>query len=67
MCSGGGSVVRAQCPVRGPGPFGFQSHVLKDGGPEVEGLAVICPPVELEAITLRILLRGSGESPVLHS
>ena len=38
--AGGGSVVRAQCPVRRLGPLGFQGGVLQDGGPEVERLAV---------------------------
>ena len=58
--SGGGPVVRAQRPVRDIGPLGFQTRVLQDGGLEVERLAVECPPVEPEAFTLRIVLRGSG-------
>ena len=54
-------MVRAQRPVHGFGPFCSQSHVLEDGGLEVERLVVECPPVEPEAGTLRIVLRGSGK------
>ena len=60
--SGGGPVVRAQRPVRGFRPLCFQGGVLEDWGLEVERLAVKRPPVELEALTLRVLLQGSGES-----
>ena len=64
--AGGGPVVRAQPPVRGLRPFGFQGRVLQDRSLEVVGLAVTCPSVEPEAITLRILLRGSGGRAGLH-
>ena len=60
-------MVRAQRPVRGLRPLGFQGHVLEDGGPEVEGLAVMSPPVEPESITLWVLLRGSGEGAGFHA
>ncbi|WLT11204.1 hypothetical protein [Bifidobacterium asteroides] len=49
--AGGGPVVRAQRPVRGLRPLGFQGRVLEDGGLEVERLAVKRPPVEPEAVT----------------
>ena len=58
--SGGGTVVRAQRPVRGFRPLSFQGHVLENWGLEVIGLAVKHPPVEPEAITLRVVLRRSG-------
>ena len=64
--AGGGPVVRAQRPVRGLGPLGFQGHVLKDGGLEVERLAIMSPSVEPEAFTLWVLLRGSGEGAGFH-
>ena len=64
--SGGGPMVRAQPPVRSFAPFGFQCRVLEDRILEVIRLAVTCPSVEPEAITLRILLRGSGERAGLH-
>ena len=63
----GGPVVRAQRPVRDLGPLGFQGGVLEDGGLEVEGLAVTCPPVEPETLTLGILLRGCGEGAGFHA
>ena len=66
-CAGGGPVVRVQRPVRYLRPLGFQGGVLKDGGLEVERLSVKRPPVEPESGSLRILLRGSGESPGFHS
>ena len=65
--AGGGPVVRAQHPVRGFRPLGFQGRVLEDGGLEVIGLAVKHPPVEPEALTLRIVFRRGGESPGLHA
>ena len=65
--AGGGPVVRAQRPVRGFRPPGFQSRVLEDRGLEVVGLAVKHPPVEPEALTLRILFRRGGECPGLHA
>ena len=65
--AGGGPVVRAQRPVRDPRPLGFQGRVLEDGRPEVVGLAVKRPPVEFESLALRILLRGGGQRPGLHS
>ena len=64
--AGGGPMIRAQRPVRDLGPPGFQGRVLEDGGLEVKRLAVKRPPVEPEALTLRILLRGSGESAGFH-
>ena len=64
--SGGGPVIRAQRPVRGFCPLGFQGGVLEYGGLEVEGLAVKRPPFEPEALTLGILLWGSGEGAGLH-
>ena len=64
--AGGGPVVRAQRPVRGLRPLGFQDRVLEDGSLQVERLAVMSPPVEPEALTLRILLRGNGEGAGLH-
>ena len=59
--AGGGSVVRAQSPVRGFGPTGGQRRVLQDGGLEIEGKAVTRPPVEPGALTLRVLLRRCGD------
>ena len=64
--AGGGPMVRAQRPVSQLRPLGFQDGVLEDGGPEVEGLAVMGPSVEPEALTCRVLLRGSGEGAGLH-
>ena len=60
-------MVRAQRPVRDPGPLGFQGRVLEDGGLQVVGLAVKRPSVEPEALTLRILFRRGGECPGLHA
>ena len=65
--AGCGPVVRAQRPVRGFRPPGFQSRVLEDRGLEVVGLAVKHPPVEPEAMTLRIVFRRGGECPGLHA
>ena len=48
-------VVWIQDPVRDFGPLRFQCHVLEDWGSKIIGLAVNRPPVEPEAITLRIL------------
>ena len=45
-CAGGGSVVRAQPPVRGLDPLGFQGRVLEDWDLEVERLAIMSPPAE---------------------
>ena len=64
--AGGGPMIRAQRPVHGLRPLGFQGRVLEDGGLEVEGLAVECPPVEQEALAHWVLLRGSGESAGFH-
>ena len=64
--AGGGPVVRAQRPVRGLRPLGFQGRVLEDGGLQVEGLAVKRPSVEPEALAHWVLLRGSGESAGFH-
>ena len=65
--AGGGPVVRAQRPVCDFGPLGFQGRVLEDGGLQVERLAVMRPPVEPEALTLRIPFRRRGENPILHA
>ena len=64
--AGDGPVVRAQRPARDLGPLGFQGHVLEDGGLKVKRLAIMCPPVEQEAFTHRVLLRGSGEDAGFH-
>ena len=64
--TGGGPVVRSQRPVSYLRPLGFQTRVLEDWGLEVERLAVKRPPVESEAFTLRIVLRGSGEGAGFH-
>ena len=65
-CAGGGPMVRVQRPISDLRPLGFQGRVLEDGGLQVERLAVKHPPVEPEAGSLRILLRGSGESAGFH-
>ena len=43
-----------------------ESRVLQDGGPEVEGPAVVCPSVEPESLTYGIMFRSGCEGALLH-
>ena len=44
-----------------------ESRVLQDGGPEVEGPAVVCPSVEPESLTYGIMFRSGCEGARLHA